>query len=62
MYIRILIILLAVAFVYILFRLFMHQPSSKICQRCAGRGYWTGTRGEKNHCKPCRGTGEMALR
>lgn len=30
---------------------------ANMCERCNGQGYWLGTRGDKNHCKACDGTG-----
>lgn len=27
------------------------------CKSCEGKGYWKGTRGEKNQCKTCYGSG-----
>ena len=29
------------------------------CLECQGKGYWEGTRGEKNRCKICDGTGKL---
>ncbi len=31
----------------------------KQCDYCEGKGYWLGTR-EKNFCKKCNGTGQLA--
>lgn len=31
-----------------------------MCTNCNGQGFWLGTRGEKNHCKTCDGTGRQA--
>ena len=28
------------------------------CEDCNGHGYWLGTRGERNDCRTCRGTGK----
>ncbi len=28
------------------------------CKDCKGKGYWQGTRGEKNTCKTCNGSGK----
>lgn len=28
------------------------------CEYCEGKGHWLGTRGEKNRCKVCNGTGK----
>jgi len=31
-----------------------------LCERCEGKGYWRGLRGERNNCKPCNGTGQLS--
>jgi len=28
------------------------------CRNCNGQGFWKGTRGEKNTCKVCKGSGK----
>ncbi len=28
------------------------------CEYCDGKGHWLGTRGEKNRCKVCNGSGK----
>lgn len=38
---------------------FLTKKASSInnCSDCEGQGYWLGTRGEKNPCKTCNGSG-----
>jgi DnaJ-class molecular chaperone len=45
---------------YFLVRLIASQfnISFNRCKECNGLGYWKGTRGEKNECKACHGTGK----
>lgn len=31
------------------------------CDSCEGKGFWLGTRGDKNHCKVCDGTGQKPM-
>ena len=57
--IRFIIIAIAFAFIYFLIKGFFQSSNSKKCRKCEGQGYWRGTRGEKNHCKACNGTGEV---
>ncbi|WMX12818.1 MULTISPECIES: hypothetical protein [unclassified Aureispira] len=33
------------------------QSNQYICERCEGKGFWRGLRGERNNCKACDGTG-----
>lgn len=54
------IIIIAVIFGLILFifSIILKLVGSNICQRCDGEGYWKETRGERNFCKECNGTGQ----
>jgi DnaJ-class molecular chaperone len=29
------------------------------CNKCEGLGYWVGTRGDKQNCDICRGSGKV---
>jgi len=31
----------------------------KKCNKCEGLGYWVGTRGDKQNCDVCRGSGKV---
>lgn len=33
--------------------------TSDECEKCEGAGYWRGTRGEKEKCDNCGGTGTI---
>lgn len=33
-----------------------------MCPRCEGKGYWLGTRGDKNYCKACDGSGRSSIK
>jgi DnaJ-class molecular chaperone len=33
--------------------------SSQKCQKCEGQGYWIGTRGDRQNCDVCKGTGKV---
>ena len=57
MFIRIILTLAFFAFGYFLFRLIMFQVEGKRCPACNGQGYWVGTRGDRNTCKECDGSG-----
>lgn len=56
--IRLLLLLLILSIsgiiIYVVIKLF----ASSLCANCDGLGYWEGTRGEKNTCKVCGGTGK----
>jgi len=55
--IRIILIIAFFGVGYMLFRLIMLQVEGKRCPGCNGQGYWVGTRGDKNTCKDCAGSG-----
>ena len=52
---------LAIIFGLILFiiRVLFAMVTSNQCQKCNGEGYWKETRGERNFCKDCNGTGQV---
>jgi len=60
--IRIVIILAVIGIVIYLINLFIASVKSNRCKHCEGYGYWKGTRGEKNFCKVCDGTGKKVVR
>lgn len=53
-------LIITAAIVYFLVRQILSQVHFKFnkCEYCDGKGYWLGTRGDKNHCKVCDGTGK----
>ncbi len=59
--IRLLLFLVLIGGLIYLFRLMhplLQNMFFKKCDYCDGKGFWRGTRGEKNHCKQCMGTGK----
>jgi len=55
---RILVLVLAVGIlIWVLSKLFAMVNLNR-CPSCSGLGYWEGTRGERNRCKDCAGTGK----
>lgn len=53
-------IVIFVAFLGILIflgNLVVASMNAKKCDNCKGEGHWIGTRGERNNCKVCDGTG-----
>jgi hypothetical protein len=58
MFLRIILILIVVAVVFFLIRFFVTNLNFNPCPSCDGKGYWESTRGEKNTCKQCGGTGK----
>ena len=55
---RLLFLVLICAVAYYLFNLIVGLVNANKCSYCDGYGYWQGTRGEKNFCKTCNGTGK----
>lgn len=55
---RYLALVLVIGILYFLFKQIFSQVNFNKCEYCGGKGYWQGTRGEKNHCKVCNGTGK----
>jgi len=43
---------------YLLLKGFVFGMNANNCGACEGKGYWQGTRGEKNTCKTCNGSGK----
>jgi hypothetical protein len=54
-------LIIAGAFVVLGILVWQLVPASKWkkCPRCDGRGFWRGTRGERNRCEQCRGEGRI---
>lgn len=55
--IRFLVLGIAVVAAYLIVKGILQLIKSRQCSSCQGMGYWQGTRGEKNHCKACDGSG-----
>ena len=55
---KILIPVLAFGLIFYLFRKLASQINFNKCPECDGLGYWVGTRGDKNTCKKCNGSGK----
>ncbi len=58
MFIRLLGLVLICAAAYYLFNFIVGLVNANKCSYCDGYGHWEGTRGEKNFCKSCNGTGK----
>lgn len=58
MIVRIIILLLIAAVFYFITVKFLAVIAGRKCEACDGNGYWVGTRGEKNHCGICDGSGK----
>ena len=56
--IRIVIFVVFFAVAFYLINLLVSAIWSNKCENCDGDGYWKGTRGERNHCKVCDGSGK----
>ncbi len=59
---RILITLLILGLGYYIIRMVTGNSEYKKCQKCAGKGYWKATRGEKDKCDVCQGAGKVSRR
>ncbi len=55
--IRFLILAIIIGLIYFIFRVVMSVWQAQFCQHCKGEGYWKGTRGDRNFCSACNGTG-----
>jgi DnaJ-class molecular chaperone len=53
----VLVIIVAIVIISIFKILYSLMPIRK-CPECHGHGYWIGTRGDKNTCKLCQGSGK----
>ncbi len=62
MIIRIALLMVGLGLVaYVVIQLFsLYQANSNACEVCKGEGFWRGTRGEKNPCRACGGSGKKA--
>ncbi len=60
MFARIIVLILICIVIYFIIRLIAAQFNVKFneCKTCDGLGYWRGTRGEKNDCRACNGSGK----
>lgn len=43
---------------YLITKLVMSLLTANNCKDCFGEGYWVGTRGDRNTCHTCSGTGK----
>ena len=57
MLVKILVTLVIGGFAFFVIRSFFVKPGNR-CRACDGTGYWLGTRGDKNTCKECAGSGK----
>ncbi|MGK0390097.1 MAG: hypothetical protein ACI94Y_002848 [Maribacter sp.] len=55
---RALVLAAVIGMLFFLFKQVYSQFNFNKCEYCDGKGHWKGTRGEKNHCKICNGTGK----
>ena len=58
MLIRIFFVAVIFGIAYLILRGIVYQMNANNCLSCEGQGYWKGTRGEKNICKTCDGSGK----
>jgi len=50
-------LLVVIVGIFIFFIVNNSKSNQYICERCEGKGFWRGLRGERNHCKACDGNG-----
>ncbi len=55
---RIVIIIVVFGLLYLMRYAFIGLLKASNCKSCKGTGYWEGTRGERNRCDECNGTGK----
>lgn len=55
--IRLVFFALAFGILFALIKYIISSVRPKKCNNCDGEGYWKATRGERNFCKVCNGTG-----
>ncbi|MEO1627032.1 MAG: hypothetical protein AAFV25_17900 [Bacteroidota bacterium] len=51
--------LFIIGLVLFLIRIAVLLLQSKDCKHCDGQGHWKGTRGDRNVCKVCNGSGQL---
>jgi len=51
--------LVVLGIVYLTARWLSNRVKPDYCESCDGKGYWESTRGERNDCDLCQGTGVM---
>ena len=56
---RLILVLFVLSILYFLFSKFLPITNSHQCAKCEGKGYWRATRGEKEKCDACMGTGKV---
>ena len=52
-------VIVVVSVVFFLVKKFLLRAVSYKCTKCEGKGYWRATRGEKEKCDVCMGTGKV---
>jgi len=57
--IRFLIIIVLILLIVFLVRALTPRSEYTLCERCDGRGYWLATRGERDKCDACGGSGKV---
>jgi len=55
---RVIIVVVVFALLYFMRYAFIELLRASNCQSCNGTGYWEGTRGERNRCDKCNGSGK----
>ena len=60
--IRLFLTAIVIAFTLYLIYNLLSAVRNNMCPDCEGKGYWLGTRGDKNHCKTCDGSGRNPVR
>lgn len=48
-----------IGLIYTLGKRFIQSMDQSRCPSCEGKGYWVETRGEKNTCRACGGSGRI---
>jgi DnaJ-class molecular chaperone len=56
---RVVITIIILALVYYLYRIMTGNSEYRKCQKCNGQGYWKATRGERDKCDICKGSGKV---
>lgn len=51
------IIFFIIVVAFFIFIINQSKSNQYLCERCEGKGFWKGLRGERNHCKACDGAG-----
>lgn len=57
--IRVLIAIVFIACIYFIIKGLRNNSPFEKCRKCDGMGYWIATRGEKEKCNLCKGSGQV---